>query len=69
MPISLVNENMEFAQKKNTLIESKFHFPKSILSTNNEKNEIRQMSMDEIINGSVFLFNHLNKNERIFYLE
>jgi len=30
MPISLVNQNMERAQKRNTIIESKFHFPKTI---------------------------------------
>ncbi len=53
MPISLVNNNMERAQKKNTLIENKFHFPKKIFSNIDAKNETRQMSMDEIINGSV----------------
>lgn len=31
MPISLVNQNMERAQKRNAIKESQFYFPKTIL--------------------------------------
>ena len=30
LPISLVHENMQRAQRRNTLLESKFHFPDPI---------------------------------------
>jgi glutamate--cysteine ligase catalytic subunit len=48
IPISLVNQNMERAQTRNAIQQNKFHFRK----TSNEY-ETCEMTMDEIINGSV----------------
>ncbi|CAF0977804.1 unnamed protein product [Adineta steineri] len=73
MPISLVNENMERAQMKNNIQIKKFHFPTQIFHDRNcQKHETREMSMDEIINGSTnfiglksLVVNYLNSFEDI----
>lgn len=57
MPISLVRQNMDQAQLRNTIRLNQFHFP-----TNEHR--IQSMTIDQIINGYVcfaFRRNHLDR--------
>ncbi|CAM2724594.1 unnamed protein product [Rotaria socialis] len=79
MSISLVNQNMERAQIRNTIQQSKFHFPTTIFhglnSNRNQSSSVsktREMTIDEIINGSnnfiglkSLILNYLNSFEDI----
>lgn len=61
MLISLVIENMNKAQQRNSIQLNKFYFPINIFKTNLNQdqfqssinNQTKEMSIDEIINGSV----------------
>lgn len=50
MPISLVDMNMERAQKRNALLDGKFHWRKDLTATS--KHELTEASIAEIFNGS-----------------
>lgn len=52
IPISFVQENMERAQIRNTIKEKKFYFSRNIFHSSNQ-NQIDEMTLNEIINGSV----------------
>lgn len=59
IPISLIHENMQRAQMKNTIQQATFFFRKT--------NHICEMTIDEIINGSVrFLSFSLFKRKNFF---
>lgn len=51
MKISLVHINMERAQLIDSIKQTKFHFRKNLFHF--DQNETCEMTMDEIINGSV----------------
>jgi hypothetical protein len=50
IPISLVDENMSRAQKRDAVIEQKFHFRTNVWDAGTEPNLI-EMSVDQIMNG------------------
>ncbi|CAO3626794.1 unnamed protein product [Cunninghamella blakesleeana] len=54
IPISKVDENMQTAHKRGSVINDKFYFRKNVFATKNgeeDQDDYELMSMDEIING------------------
>lgn len=53
IPISKVDENMQTAQKRDACLNEKFYFRKNIQTeSEDEKYEMAEMSVNEIVNGS-----------------
>ena len=52
LPISLVNENMDRAQKRNSVLDQKFYFSKNFLAKDRTEVVAVELTLDEIFNGT-----------------